>query len=302
MRALWTAAILAALAATACRPASTPDASTVQLWLHATRGHETLIVPLVPGQPVDVPSERWIVADIRPWRGLLPRNTGVALVHFSIRPEGGEWVEDLVLKSGDQVVVDGRVSTRFEWSPDPAEQPPPEAGRWGLRENGRTSWSESFTPGTGFERSDGAVVTLLEREPGGAIRVRIDRSGGNETVTVEPGQEHASGVVNAAELAQGVLFRISASVPGNASVATADSVQEVELEPGVDTHLAGATIRLHDVQPDAVYVSPDASPWLEAVLSADKPGPDSRRVRVREGGLKALDDWRLRVTRERAQP
>lgn len=282
-------AIAGALAA--CAPEEADDPS-VRLWLHATRGAEAESVALVEDQAFDLNGHSLSVLDVRRWRGLLNRETGVALLHFSIRLGSGDWVEDLVLKSGDRIVMNKDLAIEFHW----AAPQPPGTGRWGLRDGERTSWSESFLPGTGFERSSGAMVTLVEHEPSGAIRVRVGEGDRSREILVEPGAE-SEGIVNAGLPSADIVLQVFSEQPGAATVVTngANGRSETGMHRGESLRFNGAEVLLHDVQPESVYVQANQSPWLEAVFEME--GESNSRLSVREGIVERLGDWRLRVSR-----
>lgn len=281
-------AIACALAA--CAPEEADDPS-VRLWLHASRGAESESIALVENESFELGGHSLSVLDVRQWRGLLNRQTGIALLHFSIQPVNGEWVEDLVLKSGDRIVVSEDLAIEFHW----ATPLPPGTGRWGLRDEGRTSWNESFLPGTGFERSDGIMVALVEHEPSGAIRVRIGEGDRAREVLVEPGTE-TEGIVNAAVPSAEFALHVFSEQSGAATVVTkgANGRSETSMHRGESLRFNGAELLLHDVQPESVYVQADQSPWLEAIFDVE--GEPNSRLRVREGMVERLGDWRLRVS------
>lgn len=287
-----TIAVASAAVLASCSGPDTSAASGVALWLHATRGQDSVSVPLAVGHRFQLAPFTLDTRAVRPWRGLLMQRSGVALVHFAARPAGKDWIEDLVLKSGDRIVLDGSIAIEFLWSDSP-EPLARDQGRWGLREGTRTTWSESFTPGTGFEREDGAVVTLVEQLPGGAIRVALE----GRTILVPLGGD-VDGVINASRPDAETTIRMRADEPGIAMVTAASNSAATgqRMLRGDTRWFPGVAIRLHDVQPDAVYVPPDASPWIEAVLLVDQ--DKDRVLRVRENALERLGNWQLRVSRE----
>ncbi len=54
-----------------------------------------------------------------------------------------------------------------------ADSPAIDSARWGVVDGGRIQWMNSFLPGTGLEREDGVVVSLLEVKDDGAEGLRI---------------------------------------------------------------------------------------------------------------------------------
>lgn len=229
--------------------------------------------------------------EVRPWRGLLNQRTGVALLHFAVRPDGSEWVDDLVLKSGDHVILDGDMRVEFYWSDARLH----ETGRWGVRDGELTTWSESFAPGTGFERTDGTIVTLVEKTETGVLRVRVEGNGDTREMLVEPGTEQ-EGIVYLSPPSAEIVVQVFSEQSGAATVAvtTGGSRSESIARSGELVPFDNVEMRLYDVQPESVYVSADASPWLEAVFRREN--QSDRVVRVRVGAVERLGDWRLRVS------
>ncbi len=293
---------LASLVLIACAPdpESTPEISG-KLWLSASAGEERRTFPLTPGRTITLDGHPFTVAEIRVWRGLLSQNTGISMLHLSATTESGDVIEDAVLKPGDRWTINEHVELLFDWATDEiamrtsVENDDPGARRWGVREGTATSWSDSFVPGTGFERLDGAVVTLMSADDDGTIEVAIETEEATTYRTVlRPGQIDASGVVNAWGSDFKHVIQIVAWRDGE-GLLTARTDSEKTVVPfrvGDSLNFFNVRIDIHDVRANAVYIGPADSPWREAVLVGDE-----RRVRVREGVVERLGNWQVNLSR-----
>jgi hypothetical protein len=288
------------------------------------------------------------IAGVRRWSGLLRDGLGVPMAAVALRTPGGEWIEHLFLRSGEWSRFVESVGIHFEWleaeemggarEPGSAHDrrgalalpgtgqadsgPAPARGmaRWGVVDGTAIHWFDSFLPGTGVERTDGAVVTLValnempefgapsplpieapDSVTGPAICVEF-RSGND--VRYEWVQANAeSGEVRfeyPAALPQvfvlrarrSGLARITAYQNGEV-VGTADLQQgERWLPDGFEYDL-----RLDQVISQAVPVDLAQSPFDEAVL-----GSPERILRVRQGEAIRAGDTVLRFEQEAPAP
>lgn len=276
------------------------DAGRAPLVLHAERGEAIRTIPIDVGERFELDGQTLTVREIRPWRGLLRQSSGVALLHFAVRLPGGETIDDLILKSGDRITLNDDLTVTFAWHANEADavaalRGTAPASRWGLREGDATSWTQSFVPGTGFEREDGTDVTLIEHGADGTIRVRCFTDGSVRTLTLKPGEQSPEGVMNASQPSSSDFVVVLGWPEGECMLVETHGGEATRhrFSSGGTVDVATGAIAVYDVQSDAVYVGPDQSPWLEATLEESS----GRRVRVREGVTEGFQDWRLSLAR-----
>ena len=226
--------VLLSLVLCATSVAQTEPSSLLRLT--AERPGDTRSVDLHLNDRIELAGTVVNVVSIRPWRGLVERNTGAALIHFSVRPGDHEWLHDQVLKDGDRIVLDDRLAITFMWAEEDSSPPKPRAfrGRWGVREGERTTWSESWVPGSGFTLVDGSEVTLLERSGDGTIRVQIDQSVRRRVLDVPPKTESPEGIINDGVQPTALVIDMTATAGRRirAHVQSGDSAESFDLSPG----------------------------------------------------------------------
>lgn len=272
-------------------------------------------IDLTPGAAIDVGGKNYRVSVVRTWRGLLPTQDGRPGASVSMFHGDEPVVENLLVVEGQRVKIERGPTLTLQWHPDAetcrraaaAPGMDEQSARWGVADDGRVHWFESFVPGTGVTLDDGTVVLLERFLPRGdsaagadkepvlivrwgagddAERIRVAGASDEPPILAQyPGQDRLE-------------FCLHAYTAGRAWTVLGspeDRAGPVELESGERWQPDGAAygLRLEQVLPSAAPVTEANSPFFEAVLES---GED--RLRVRQGEAVRAGDALLRYMRQ----
>jgi hypothetical protein len=190
------------LASTTLAEAQTRDV----LRIHG--GHEDTAVVVMKGTTVEVGPCEAIVADVRPWGGLLRDPAGRAMADVALRLPGKPWVENIFVTRDSWTRAGESAAVRLEWfgseeeASEAAGQAPThlDAMRWGVVEGPVVHWMSSFTPGTALELADGRVVTLerlarLDSAGGPLLQLQVEDGEQRERVQVAANAGDATALI-----------------------------------------------------------------------------------------------------------
>jgi hypothetical protein len=181
-----------------------------------------------------------------------------------------------------------------------------QAARWGIVDGNAVNWFQSFTPGAGAQRADGATVTLLRRDakhpfhsgPWPSIEVQIAKGGQDQALWVPVNDLDPEALVRFEDFAAlETVLRLNAFQDGGAVV----SLHYRGKSCGVKVLTAGQTwnpegapyeIRLDRVLEKAVVVMPKDSTLYQAILR-DAAG----ELQLRQGEAVRSNDLLLQFIR-----
>jgi hypothetical protein len=271
-----------------------------------------LDVPAVPGTETSVDGTVFMVQEVRPWAGLMAESSGEPGINMAVSLDRGEtWVENQMLGAGEWLHLES-LGIWFQWHETETEQQrflyDPDLltrnRRWGVRDGSRIHWFTSFEPGTGVERDDGALVTLLgvldgdsigpalvlEVEENGQTRkFRVHATGTTSSSEqpffyLDPGAEEEAVVFSGVWEGEAdfILFR-RGEVARRGRVKAGERIQY----PRSDTW-----IRVDQIVKTSVPVRSGQSGFREALLRSD-----NRVLRVRQGATVRVGDTELSYIR-----
>ena len=311
-------AVLLTMSLVGCRSQDAPDRAEAGVPPSDTPSHQLRInsldgeslIAIDAGSEVSIEGETFRVDAVRAWSGLLRQPGGDPMISISLRKHDGEWFEDVLVGAEQWLRIEGFPPVLFLFTDHDItlyesllkRMRSLPAGRWGVLDSGRVHWFESFVPGTGVERADGSIVTLLEYAAAGngdeapRIRIRIE-SDESSTERWVPADD-----VNNTDIRVEVnpmFTEMVALVSNRAAYAEVfhikhGSVQDLgRLSEGRSWSAdAVLELRLEQVAPEAAPVLRERSPLLEAVLVGSE-----RRIRVRQGEAVRVGESTLRFVR-----
>ncbi len=238
--------------------------------LNLQDGAAVSTLPVAVGKTVELNGATYDVAAIRPWAGLVHRPPGTPMLNLAVKPPDSDWIENVFVQRGGARIVTPEIAVLVagdegEASPSPA--------RWGIVEGDRTHWISSFVPGTGLELADGSIVTLLLHRPSARILVEIEKDGTASQTWVDANRQPPDSLIKY-EDASAVAYHLE--IDFDASDSAIVSLIEGDLEhwtrPAdigtiVSDDAFGLSMRVDQIEQDALALLPGESPWLEVVLS-----------------------------------
>ncbi|MCH8204847.1 MAG: hypothetical protein IID09_06755 [Candidatus Hydrogenedentes bacterium] len=261
-------------------------------------------IRLFPGAEILLNDSIAIVSALRPFVGLWPDPRGIPMASVSIRLRDS-WAEDVMLRSDRWLNLEGGLTMRFLWCENEEEarrlvetgRPGIETARWGVHDEGRTHWFNSFIPGTGVQLADGRVVTLRGLD-GVEAAIEVDVLDHDDATSrrIQANTEDLLIVFEYPSLEADLLLLYAWSdtevLAAYLSRAGDSSHEMISIgrvwKPGVGEF----AIRLERVSRAAVPVEAGQESIFEAVLELA-----SSRVRVRQGEAVRLGDALLRYSR-----
>lgn len=139
-------------------------------WIEAQFNGAQQRIPARKGETFRLGEEKGEVLGVAPWTGLIahPQGSPLALVRVQDAETESHWSDKLFLKPKNWLYYKD-CAVYFDWFPNetaarnafPAQRPGTESARWGIEDNKRIHWLNSFNPGTGIQLDNGDDITLL---------------------------------------------------------------------------------------------------------------------------------------------
>ncbi len=286
-----------------------PDKQTLEIM----RSGETMAVAAAHGQSVSLPEGVLRVHGVEPWRGLIRDGRGAPMAAVSLKFDDEPWSPTLFVRGDAVARPHPGIVFALEWVDDetqaralpPEEAAPTTHARWGVNEDGRTHWFETFIPGTGVTTAEDVAYVLLEVEKDNgaeeasvaAIVVGKKDDTGTTSTRVVANSESADGAIVLESHRNDVMVRLRAWRDGAAiawvyvrgkvnETALLNEGESLEIE---DTN-GLRRIRLEQIMRAAIPVFGEESRALVMNI-------DDVELRLREGQSRQLDETRLRFRR-----
>lgn len=256
------------------------------------------------------------ILSVRPWRGLVSAPGNPAMAAIGLAVNGGELALDSIfVPDGAWLRLDARTALYFQWVSSVEASVEAEslglaradAARWGILQEGKGEWLSTFQPGSGLILSDGASVSLIQRDdhhpgplgPTSAIEVEVQRDGVVDRRWLEVNEELPDYPVRYENLT--MMPRILHAVawePGRISVSVVDqgvpkASSEIERGQTWTDPQGDLKLRLDEVLPAATAIDAASSSFFEVVLHYAE-----RQIRVPEHLEVQLDAAALRFRPE----
>jgi len=156
-------------------------------WIELDNGAEKKRIPAVSGETFTLGKSQGEVIGVKPWIGLVAHAQGSPLAVIRLNDTDAESPRsEKFILSPKSWLYHENYAVYFDFYPDetqaiaalPDIRPGIESARWGIQDNKRTHWLNSFSPGTGMGLDNGDEVTLLGEKMADAvpaILVQINR-------------------------------------------------------------------------------------------------------------------------------